>query len=104
MKKKDSIRAIYVCVENFCSWCVTACLTDEGIIKVTSVEGEHNCLTRGMHSRPVITNQTWLHEAVSRQIQVVPLTRPRGIIGLILIYYHETVNYQAALMVQNSLL
>lgn len=102
--KKDTIRAIYVCVESFCPWRVRARLKDEGIVKVTSVEGEHNCLTRGMHPRPVIANQAWLYEAVSRHIQVIPSTRPREIIRLVSAHYHETIDYQVALKVRNSLL
>ena len=90
---------VYVCIESFCPWQVAAHLSEEERVRVTPVEGEHNCLTQGMHPQSVIANLIWLHKAVSRHMKVIPSTRPCKIKALVQTHYHEIIDYQAALKV-----
>ena len=65
------------------------------MVRVIPVEGEHNCLTQGIHPQSIIANLNWLHKAALRHMQVTPSTRPCKIIGLVQTHHHEIIDYQS---------
>ena len=93
---KEPSRATYTCAVEGCPWRCRARKNKDGLIVLSIVEADHQCLGTGVVKFRSSSSHEWLDKVISRHLEVTKATNSKIIVDCLRVRFGEEISYKVA--------